>query len=377
MKEIIIARLFLSKNVGGGTSMGVNCFISLFITALLPTLSVAQQTAKSFVYGDNKSMGYLEYLPPGYDTATAKYPVLIFLHGGGEGGNGSPGDLEKLKSWGPPRLIYEGHDMCFTVEGKKECFIVISPQIVTEIHNFTFFVPYVIDHVLSGPENYKADPERVYLTGLSRGGFGTYDFAASPLNEPNVLAAIAPMSAWGETTYDGCVIAKRKIPVWAFHGKKDTVIPYAQGLIAFNEIKYCTSPEPDAELIFTTYEDRYHDAWIPGYDPTHTYHNPNLYEWLLLHTRPEPGIVTAVNEQPHIHPFSIHPNPAKESIALRYHGEQAAGSRITLRNVSGALITEFAFGAVLLDISSLNPGVYILQIVYPSGTIATERLIKL
>lgn len=377
MREIIIVKLFLCLNGGRRSNMRLKPLLILLIAGLLPAQSYAQQSAKSFIYNDGKTLGYLEYLPPGYDTATTKYPVLIYLHGGGEGGNGSPEDLEKLKSWGPPRLIYEGHDMCFTVEGKKECFIVISPQIVTEIHNFTFFVPYVIDHVLSGPENYKADPERIYLTGLSRGGFGTYDFAASHLNEPNKLAAIAPMSAWGESTYDGCVIAKRKIPVWAFHGRKDTVIPYSQGVIAFNEIKYCESPEPDAELIFTTYEDRYHDAWIPGYDPSHTYHNPNLYEWLLLHTRPEPGIVTAVEEQPPGHPFSIHPNPARESIAVSYQGEQPAGSRITLRNVSGTLITEFTYDDASLNISFLNPGVYILQIVTPSGTIATERLIKL
>jgi predicted peptidase len=76
-------------------------------------------------------MGYLEYLPPGYEESQEKYPVLIFLHGGGEGGNGSPEQLEKVKAWGPPRLIELGHKMCFTVDDKQECFIVISPQIMS------------------------------------------------------------------------------------------------------------------------------------------------------------------------------------------------------------------------------------------------------
>ena len=350
-------------------------FAIAIIPGLFPALSIAQQRAKSFVYNDDKTLGYLEYLPPGYADETNLYPVLIYLHGGGEGGDGSPEQLEKLKSWGPPRHIQEGHDMCFTVNGKEECFIVISPQIVTQIDNFTYYVPYVINHILNGPENYKADPDRIYLTGLSRGGFGTYDFAASFLNEPNKLAAIAPMSAWAEEAYDGCVIAKRKIPVWAFHGRKDTVIPYSQGLIAFNEIKFCTSPEPEAELILTTYEDRYHDAWIPGYDPTHTYHNPNVYEWLLMHTRPDPGIVTAIDETIG-HPFAIHPNPAIESISLPEE-QVAAGSRITMFDAHGAVITDIICEDDQLDISSLSPGIYILRIISPSGTIATERLVKL
>lgn len=356
--------------------MRLSILIVLFVALIVRLDSFAQQRAKSFTYNDGKTLGYLEYLPPGYDTATTKYPVLIYLHGGGEGGLGTPDNLEVLKSWGPPRLISEGHDMCFTVNGKRECFVVVSPQIVTQIHNFTFFVPYVIDHVLNGPENYKADPDRIYLTGLSRGGFGTYDFAASFLNEPNMLAAIAPMSAWAEDAYDGCVIAKRKIPVWAFHGRMDTVIPYAQGLNAFNEIKLCTTPEPDAELIFTTYEDRYHDAWIPGYDPSHDYHDPNVYEWLLMHRRPDPALVTAVDEQPAGQPFRIHPNPARESISLP-QGHQGEGSRITLLDVNGTLIKEVKQNITSLDISFLTPGVYILRFISLSGTISTERLIKL
>jgi hypothetical protein len=96
--------------------------------------------------------------------------------------------------------------------------------------------------------------------------------------------------------YDGCKIAQRKIPVWAFHGKLDTVIPYSEGVIAFSEILSCTTPAPEAELIFTTYDDRYHDSWIPVYDTGHTYHEPNLYEWLLRQRRADPGVATTVND---------------------------------------------------------------------------------
>ena len=358
--------------------MRLSSLIILFVAGQLPAPSIAQQSAKSFRYNDDRTLGYLEYLPPGYDTATTRYPVLLYLHGGGEGGDGSPEQLEKVLSWGPPKLISQGHDMCFTVGGKKECFIVISPQIVTQIHDWPFFVPFVIDHILNGPDAYKADPDRIYLTGLSRGGNGVYGFAGSHLNVPNKLAAIAPIAAWADSFYDGCIISGAEIPVWAFHGRKDTIVPYAQGTIAFNGVKYCANPEPVAELIFTTYEDRYHDSWIPAYDPSHDYHEPNLYEWLLLHTRREPQIITAVGEGRSAPlGFSIYPNPATSDIFVYYQGHPYSSPTITIRDITGTPIAETDYRSGWIDISGLTPGMYVLQMISPSGAIATERLIKL
>lgn len=358
-------------------SMRNTLLLLLLGSTLCQSALLAQQTAKSFNYGDYMKLGYLEYLPPGYDTTTHTYPVLIFLHGGGEGGDGSPEQLEKVKSWGPPRHIAAGHDMCFTVDGKAECFIVISPQINTTIYNWTIFVPLVIDHVLNGPEAYRVDPDRIYLTGLSRGGHGVYSFASSQLNEPNKLAAIAPIAAWSEADYDGCIISKRRIPVWAFHGEKDTVIPYVQGTTAFNEIKNCANPEPEAELIFTTYEDRYHDSWIPAYDPWHVYHNPNLYEWLLLQRRVVPDVVTSANDTaPNLHAFSFYPNPADRSIYLSFNESSTAKKTITIRSLTGQRMMTVTEDHNEVDISVLSPGVYIVEMKNHSGIVSTERLVK-
>src|SRR5262249_16491424 len=161
---------------------------------------------------------YLEYLPPGYATATSNFPVIIFLHGSGEAGNGSPEELERVASWGPPSLIKNGHDMCFEVNGVKECFVVISPQMSNASYGWDYIVAGVIDHLLNGPDNYKVDPNRIYLTGLSLGGGGVYNVASSLRNRPNKIAAIAPMAGYSESFDDGCVISARKIPIWAFHG---------------------------------------------------------------------------------------------------------------------------------------------------------------
>ena len=106
-------------------------------------------------------MGYLEHLPPNYESENKNFPLLIYLHGSGEDGDGSPASFEKVKSWGPPSHIASGHNMCFTVDETEECFIVISPQIVSSYHTWPRFVAALIDHILEGPDKYKVDPNRI------------------------------------------------------------------------------------------------------------------------------------------------------------------------------------------------------------------------
>src|SRR5688572_26526163 len=96
----------------------------LFLAGI--THTQAQQVPKMAPSG----RGYLEYLPPGYSTSTELYPCIIFLHGSGERGSGSATDLAKVTGNGPPKHIKNGHTMCFTVNGKTECFIVLSPQTI-------------------------------------------------------------------------------------------------------------------------------------------------------------------------------------------------------------------------------------------------------
>lgn len=354
-------------------------YIIFLISIGCPTLLSAQQTPKS-IYSDNyPTIGYLEHLPPGYPTDTLSYPVLIFLHGGGEGGDGSPEALEKVKAWGPPRHINSGHDMCFTVDGVEECFIVISPQLSDVFDTWDpYYVNLVVNHILQGPDQYRIDPHRIYLTGLSRGGHGVYYYAQSALNEPNKLAAIAPIAAWHEPYMEGCRIAERKIPVWAFHGREDTVVPYRDGLSAFNSIKNCHDPEPTAELIFTTYEDRYHDSWIPAYSPDNAFHTPNLYEWLLLQsldTSADTVVTGLADHAPAA--FSIYPNPAQDHIYLSFDQQSRTMRTINIWSLTGELMMKAEDAYHSIDISALHAGVYIVQLTSDAGTIATGRLVKM
>ncbi|HYG18873.1 MAG TPA: PHB depolymerase family esterase, partial [Ohtaekwangia sp.] len=170
-------------------------------------------------------MGFVEYLPAGYSSSTAKYPAIIFLHGSGERGTGSANDLQKVRNQGPPKLIKNGEKMCFTVNGKTECFIVLSPQ--TNKWNWKYDVIPFIKYALA---NYRIDPARVYVTGLSMGGEGAWLTAGLEDNSPNLIAAVGVMCGRASQAV-GFTVASRKIPVWAFHGDKDTAIGIGSGLI--------------------------------------------------------------------------------------------------------------------------------------------------
>ncbi|MEO7991019.1 MAG: PKD domain-containing protein [Chryseolinea sp.] len=229
--------------------------------------------------------GYLEYLPTGYSSSTELYPCIVFLHGSGERGDGSPSDLEKVKAHGVPKFIKNGATMCFTVNGKTECFIVLSPQQTT---NRSGWVGDVVPFVQFALANYRIDPNRVYLTGLSMGGDGTWDASYATANVPNYFAALAPASCKGD--YNGSKItAADKISVWAFHGGSDTTVPVSDGKRPINGMNSVgANPFPTFHIYTGTgHNDQ---TWDKVYDPSHTYHNPNVYEWFLSQKRYTPGL---------------------------------------------------------------------------------------
>ncbi|MBL6448895.1 tandem-95 repeat protein [Fulvivirga sp. 29W222] len=255
-----------------------NFLLWAIVFLLSPTIGLSQFTPRMTPAGT----GYLEYLPPDYATnSTKKYPLMMFLHGAGEKGSGSPSDLEKVKAHGPPKEIQNGHNMCFTVDGVEKCFIVIAPQLPGDKPSWgVSLIDEVFRYILNGSLNYRVDLNQIHLTGLSLGSNGVYKYSYMSVNDPNKLASISPIAAWADTN-KGCVISEREIPLWAFHGDQDKTVGYASGLAMFNSVKDCTTPVPTAELIFTTYEGIGHNSWTRAYNTGHTYHNPNLYEWML------------------------------------------------------------------------------------------------
>ena len=147
-------------------------------------------------------MGYLLYLPKDYETKEC-WPVVLFLHGSGERGD----DLELVKKHGPPKLISEG---------KQFPFIVLSPQCPKDATWEPLKLTALLDEVV---RNQKVDEDQICVTGLSMGGFGTWELAAY---SPKRFAAISPICGGGEPRW-----AKRfaHLPTWAFHGAKDEGVP--------------------------------------------------------------------------------------------------------------------------------------------------------
>lgn len=227
------------------------CVCSIFL-ASCSTISTVKPMQISHVKLQNDAYQYAIYVPKNYDEKGAKLPVLFFLHGSGERGN----DLNKVAIHGPLRLVREG---------KELPFIIIAPQAPEgEDWNVTK-LDKTLDKAL---KNINADEKRLYLTGLSRGGLGVWNWAIA---HPDKFAAIAPIAGWSNVG-GACAIAK--VPTWIFHGEKDDVVR-----IFHSEDMVKWSKQCGGTPIFTRYPEANHDSW------TATYNNQALYDWFLSHSK--------------------------------------------------------------------------------------------
>jgi predicted peptidase len=198
------------------------------------------------------SLDYLLYLPEDY-AAGEQWPLLLFLHGAGERGT----DLELVTVHGPPKLIAK--------QGKKFPCIVVSPQCPLERWWEPLELVALIDELCG---KYKVDRDRIYCTGLSMGGFGTWALAA---RIPDRLAAIAPICGGGEAYWAKMY---KDLPIWAFHGAKDEGVPPARSEQMVEAVK-----KAGGNARLTVYPEAEHDSW------TQTYENPEFYEWLFAQKR--------------------------------------------------------------------------------------------
>jgi predicted peptidase len=198
---------------------------------------------------------FLLYLPKNFSPHPAeKYPLLIFLHGSGESGI----DIDLLKKHGPPQFLDDRPDFPF---------IVASPQAPYPPKGFdpeelTIFLEQLLRRL-------PVDKDRVYLTGFSMGGYGTYRWASA---HPETFAAIAPVS--GAARLDAAC-SLRSVPIWAFHGAKDETVKLEDDQAGLDAIKAC-----GGDVKFTVYPDI-------GHSSDAAYADPQLYQWLLAHRRNE------------------------------------------------------------------------------------------
>jgi predicted peptidase len=242
-------------------------YLNLFIVALFVLLvggceennimakeKAGSQVSKRFEKEVTKTlvMDYLLYLPKDYGKSEQKWPLMLFLHGAGERGD----DLKKVKVHGPPKLIEHG---------KEFGFVIVSPQCPED-----WWWPEKREEVIALLDDiesrYDIDTDRVYLTGLSMGGFGSWAVAS---RYPERFAAMAPICGGIEPFFAQNF---KDLPIWAFHGAKDQIVPLSNSAEIVEEIKKLGG---DAKL--TVYPEVEHGGW------TVTYENPRLYEWFLEH----------------------------------------------------------------------------------------------
>ncbi len=198
-------------------------------------------------------MKYLLFLPRDYQAKPeTKWPLIVFLHGSGERGD----DLDAVKKHGPPKLAAAKPDFPF---------IVASPQCPKDRFWEPSKVVALVDELV---EKHRVDPDRVYLTGLSMGGSGTWDTAC---HYPNRFAAIAPICGSGMPWRANYL---KGVPVWAFHGEKDKGVPVERSETMVEAVK-----KAGGSATLTRYPDLGHDCW------TKTYDDPKLYEWFLKQNR--------------------------------------------------------------------------------------------
>ena len=205
-------------------------------------------------------LDYLLHLPRSYSPGSGqRWPFILFLHGAGERGN----DLSLVKKHGIPKIAASD-------EGFP--FIAASPQCPADSlwDDHVDALLTLLDELVAA---YMMDAERVYLTGLSLGGYGAWNLATL---HPGRFAAIAPIcgGAIPMRGFPARVCALRHVPVWAFHGALDPIVPLSESKTLVEALQACGG---DARL--TVYPDAAHDSW------TRTYENPELYRWFLSHRR--------------------------------------------------------------------------------------------
>ena len=205
------------------------------------------------------AVDYLLFLPAGYNPGEAKrWPLILFLHGAGERGD----NVWNVAKHGPPKID--------TTESNFP-FIVVSPQCPAGKNWSNETLLALLDEIET---KYPVDLHHVYLTGLSMGGFGTWKLG---LSHPEKFAAIAPICGGGDfiTPFLADRSALTSLPIWAFHGAKDPVVPLEESERMVGFMKKIGVKE----VKFTVYPEAQHDCW------TQTYANPELFAWFLKHSR--------------------------------------------------------------------------------------------
>ena len=250
---------------------------------------------------------YVVYLPENW-SKSQKWPVILFLHGSGERG------MEGLDE------TQIGLPAALRVHPERWPFVVVMPQVPFNHHHWTDpdMMQMAMAALREEMHEFNGDPDRVYLTGLSLGGYGTWELAR---DNPHVFAAIAPVcggifwsyqpSRWSEQTTLPEEYARilKKEPVWMFHGADDPVVSPRQSALMYDAFKAA-----DGNVRFWEYAAVKHNVWDKAYA------NPDLPHWMLSHSLSSDARLAPAAERILV---PVHPVPARVNPAIyeAYEGE--------------------------------------------------------
>jgi predicted peptidase len=248
-------------------------------------------------------LGYYEYLPPGYGDGGPP-PLLIFVHGLGENGDGSAAELDRLLATGIPQSIREDrwpddrpfvvlapqHDepaddapyaACEEGEAWGPCVLSLQHELGHPPDGSLCMTPAELDDFLGyAIATYDVDPGRVYLTGLSCGAFASFEYVA--VHGAREVAAMVVIAGDGRPAYGAAGCELGQVPIWGFHGDADSQIDEAGTIEPLTRLMDCPSP-PQRDVELTVYPGVDHDSWTRTYDG---WAGHDIYEWLLGFTRP-------------------------------------------------------------------------------------------
>ncbi len=248
---------------------------------ILPFFSFSQRTPQVVQGPRGNKIGFYQFLPPGYSqTSAEKHPLIIFLHGIGEKGTGREPDINRLNCCGIPKYIDAGHSMHFTWMGKTESFVVLYPQLASKYGTWqTYYVDALIKFA---KENLNIDSNRIFLSGLSLGGGGTWVYASASLKNARNLAGIVPVVSPCFMT-NGCNIANARLPVLTIHALDDVMASPACTINAIKSITECGAAATPNLIMYPTGG---HYIWVRRtYDTAYNFFNPNVFEWMLAQNR--------------------------------------------------------------------------------------------
>jgi len=223
----------------------------LFLLQSCAAQSKSQLIDSSLETSVKEKLDYYLYYPENYEANTnLKFPLLLFLHGGGESGD----SLATIKKNGPPKLI---------VEGKQFPFLILAPQ---NPHKNKWWNTRAVNQLLDSiVRSNNVDSSRIYLTGLSRGGGAAWEMA---VHYPDKFAAMAVVCGMAPVPYASWI--NKKMPIWVFHGEEDKSIPISESEAMVSRLK-----SMNYNVRFTKYAGVGHDSWVKAYQ------TDELYEWFI------------------------------------------------------------------------------------------------